>query len=377
MNDQTHSQAPSTTVRELPTTAMDQALTQAITKAELDQAIATAQAMPRSVKAFLSECKSLATLTTQIASECIYALPRREQGVTKMIEGPSARLAEIVAHAWGNCRAGARVVDEGREFITAQGVFHDLEKNVHITYEVRRRITNSAGRRYSADMIAVTGNAACSIALRNAVFKGVPKAFWNDIYLAARQVIAGDAKTLANRRSDALAHFQKIGAPQDLVLNFLGVKGIEDITLDHLTQLIGIANAIKEGEITVEEAFAKPEPQKVQNGTSSTTARAKELLRGGNGNGNGEQKQAEQPPAEQPAQEQPADEQPEQGEQDLGGYVPQFDKDSAIAELRKAKSKTALAKAWKAVCDDYDKSSREIPVDIEAVYRDRRESLEG
>ena len=26
--------------------------------------------------------------------------------------------------------AGARVVDEGAEFITAQGVFHDLERNV-------------------------------------------------------------------------------------------------------------------------------------------------------------------------------------------------------------------------------------------------------
>src|SRR5262245_15578971 len=120
----------------------DQALVQAISKAELDQAITTAHAFPRSVKGFLNECTQLATLDVDVADDCIYAVPRKDQGQTKMIEGPSARLAEIVAHAWGNCRAGARVVDEGREFITAQGVFHDLEKNLHITYEVRRRITN-------------------------------------------------------------------------------------------------------------------------------------------------------------------------------------------------------------------------------------------
>ncbi|MFN8826683.1 MAG: hypothetical protein ACK501_17070, partial [Planctomycetota bacterium] len=45
-----------------------------------------------------------------------------------------------------------------------------------------RRITGKNGRRYSSDMIGVTGNAACSIALRNAVFRGIPRAFWIDIY---------------------------------------------------------------------------------------------------------------------------------------------------------------------------------------------------
>jgi hypothetical protein len=84
------------------------------------------------------------------------------------------------------------------------------------------------------DMISTTGNAACSIALRNAVFKGVPKAFWNDIYEAARKVCMGDAKTLANRRSEALAYFAKLGAPSEKVFATLGVAGIEDVTLEHL-----------------------------------------------------------------------------------------------------------------------------------------------
>ena len=180
-----------------------------------------------------------------------YALPRDG----KTIEGPSARFAEIVASAWGNCRAGARTVDDSGDFVTAQGVFHDLEKNVAITYEVKRRIVDRGGRRFKPDMIGVTANAACSIALRNAILKGVPKAFWTDMYESARKVIMGDARTLANRRAEALAYLQKLGATEAMVLAILGAQGVEDITLENLVTLRGIATAIKDGDTTVEQAF--------------------------------------------------------------------------------------------------------------------------
>lgn len=233
-----------------------------LAKAEIDQQITTAKTYPRSIKRFLDECTQMATLTEQVAAECIYAVPRDG----KTIEGPSARLAEIVASAWGNCRAAARIIDEGPEFITAQGAFHDLERNVAITYEVRRRITGKTGKRFSADMIAVTGNAACSIALRSAVFRGVPKAFWSSTYEAARLAAVGSVQTIANKRATALGFLQKMGATAPMVFAFLGVQGEQDITLDHLATLRGIANALKEGEITIEDAFApkqgdqKPNP---------------------------------------------------------------------------------------------------------------------
>lgn len=239
-----------------------------IAKAELDQQITTARAYPRSLKRFVNECLDMATLNENVAAGCIYALPRDG----KTIEGPSARLAEIVASAWGNCRAGARVVDEGPEFITAQGVFHDLERNVAITYEVRRRITGRDGKRFKADMIGVTGNAACSIALRNAVFKGVPKAFWSDIYEAARRAAVGDIKTLANKRSDALAYVQKMGATPDMVVAALGVGGVEDIGLDELATLKGIITAIRDGETSIEQAFAPKESAPSTGSKPKTTA---------------------------------------------------------------------------------------------------------
>ena len=356
-----NAQANEVTEREIPVSATDQALITAISKAEFDQAVVVAHAHPRSVKSFLDECMELATLNEQIADDCIYALPRKEDGQTKMIEGPSARMAEIVAHSWGNCRIGARVVEEGREFVRAQGIFQDLEKNVHITYEVSRRIVNKYGKRYSADMIGVTGNAASSIALRNAVFKGVPKAFWNPVYEAARKVVAGDQKTLAARRSEALSFLQKQGATKEMVLAALGVKGVEDITLEHLTTLRGIATAIKEGEITVEEAFAPKEQQPAQTRADA----AKEALKSG----------SDQKPAADPKQPSQPKEQAKDPSSDLGGAVPQFDEKTAIAELEKAKTVAALDAARKSVWKDFSDTRRQLPIAVEAKYQELKEAL--
>jgi hypothetical protein len=330
------SQTSEETSREIA--SVDTNLTQLVSKAELDQQITTALANPRSVKKFRAKCLDLATLTEQIADECIFALPRKEGGQTKMIEGPSVRLAEIVAHSWGNCRAAARVVEEGREFITAQGVFHDLETNTCITYEVRRRITGKYGR-YNADMISTTGNAACAIALRNAVFKGVPKAFWNDIYEAARKVTMGDAKTLANRRSEAMAYFQKLGASADKVFATLGVAGIEEVTLEHLAVLVGLKNAIKDGELTIEEAFKPKDSEQTSGGkTPSRAEQAKAALAG----------------------------------QDK---VPHFDLATATAALKEAKTVDVLEAKWKEVVADYANTGRALPIELEAARNDHREAL--
>ena len=234
----------------------EQGMVAILNKSEIDQQIATARRFPRSLKQFRDEAMQMVTLDESIANECIYALPRDG----KTIEGPSARFAEIIASAWGNSRAGARVISDSGEFVTAQGVFHDLERNVAITYEVQRRITNSKGKRYGADMIGVTANAACSIALRNAILKGVPKAFWSSMYDAARQVIMGDIKTLANRRAGAIQNFQRYGVTPEQIFAQLGVAGQEDITLDHLVVLRGLLTALREGDTTPEEAFAHSKP---------------------------------------------------------------------------------------------------------------------
>lgn len=231
-----------------------------ITRAEIDSQISTARAYPRNALKAVADAKKLVTSDESTAEECIYTLKRYDSmsGETKLIEGPSARFAEILAYSWGNSRAEARTIDEGEKFVTAQGMFVDLEKNVGIRYEVRRRITTKSGKRYGDDMIGTTANAACSIALRNAVLKGIPKALWRPIYQAAKEVAIGTLQTLQTRRQAAIEYFtNKMGVDLAQILEALQVESVDGITLDHLATLKGIVTSVKNNEMTIDEAFSR------------------------------------------------------------------------------------------------------------------------
>lgn len=225
-----------------------------VDRAAIDQQITTAKRYPRSITKFLREAEALATLDEETAASCFYSLPRGG----KRIEGPSARLAEIVAYSWGNLRADAEVVEEGKTHVTAMGTMFDLEKNVAIRVQVKRRITNSSGKRYDDDMIGVTGNAAISIAFRNAVFKVVPAALVRRVYEQARLASVGKAGTMESKREAALAWFNKAGVDEDRVLVVLGKKGRDDIDVEDLITLRGMVTALKEGQSTIDEMFPRP-----------------------------------------------------------------------------------------------------------------------
>src|SRR5262249_35250676 len=156
----------------------------------------------------------MATLDEETAASMFYTLPR----AGKKIQGPSIRMAEVVGTCYGNLRYGARIVSTDESFITAQGACHDLEKNIAITYEVRRRITNKKGERYNDDMIQTTGNAAMSIALREAIFRVVPRSLFNNIYEQSKLASIGKAKTMSEQRHAAFDWLKKAGATEPQIL---------------------------------------------------------------------------------------------------------------------------------------------------------------
>lgn len=228
------------------------------TRGEVDIQIATAKKYPRSIKAFRAKALEYATMDEDTAASCFYSLPRGG----KPIEGPSVRLAEIVAAAYGHMRVASRIISEDDRFVVAQAYAWDLENNVAVGFEVRRRITDRRGHKYNDDMIGVTANAAASIALRNAILKVVPMALVRPIYIKAREVAVGDAKTLSARRSEMAAYFSKMGVTEERLFAAIDRAGIEDITLDDLATLKGLATAIRDGDTTVDQAF--PEIKKEQ-----------------------------------------------------------------------------------------------------------------
>lgn len=222
-----------------------------VDRASIDMQIATAKQYPRSVDKALKEALTLATLDEETAGSMFYALPRSG----KTIEGPSARLAEVMAYSWGNLRVDADIVAEDKTTVTAMGTCFDLEKNVAVRVRVKRRITDKHGKRYNEDMIGVTSNAAISIALRNSVFKVVPRAFVDRIYAAARKASIGQGGTMAQKRQKALDLFAKMGVKPEELFKVLSIRGLDDIGEDELVTLRGLLNAIKEGDTTVEMTF--------------------------------------------------------------------------------------------------------------------------
>lgn len=186
--------------------------------------------------------------------------PKKEREAAVMTAcdaGPDAdNIAKIV------CDALNGVAWKDDRQVVALGVAHDLESNVAVSTEVRRRITDKYGKRFSDDMIQVTANAACALAMRNAILKAIPMALAKSVLEAAKKVAVGDAKSLGERRQLMISAFAKIHVTPDQILRHVGKETIEEIGLVEIEDLLGVFTAIKEGESNIEEQFPPVRPVK-------------------------------------------------------------------------------------------------------------------
>lgn len=235
---------------------------QAINASEIDIQVSTAKQYPRSIPDVLNKISTYATMDVETAADCFYVLRRNGSNGSNTVEGLSVRMAEIIAGAWGNLRVQTRIIGNDGKTITAQGICHDLETNVAVSVEVKRRITDKYGKTYSEDMQVVTGNAASAIAFRNAVLKVVPKAVTKRVIEGVKQVALGQSLDLETSRQKMLEYFGKLGVTKEMILDYLNLKKVEEIDKEAVFELRATANAIKEGTTTVQETFIKAANEK-------------------------------------------------------------------------------------------------------------------
>ena len=230
---------------------------QALNKSEVDIQISTAKQYPRRLPEVLNKIETYATMDTETAEDCFYALRRSRGDDNAVIEGTSVRLAEIIAGAWGNMRIQTRIIGNDGRTITVQGLCHDLETNLAVSIEVKRRITDRRGNTFTEDMQVVTGNAASAIAFRNAVLKVVPKAVTKKVINNIKQVALGKSIDLETSRQRMIEYYARIGVTQSQILEYLEIKTAEEIDKEMVFELRSLANAIKEGTTSVNESFKK------------------------------------------------------------------------------------------------------------------------
>lgn len=239
----------------LPVEAQDVQIVQvdAVERANVDSQVATAKRYPRDIRRSINNSVVMATMNQEIAQSCSYALPRGGKPIT----GPSVHLAKIIVSNWGNMRTEAKVVQITDKQVISRGTCWDLETNVASAFEVRRSIIGKNGQRFSDDMITVTGNAANSIAYRNAVFAVIPKAITDRVYYAAQKFITGDlsdSDKLLKVRTGVLNNFKNnYGITEEEVVKMCGKQTVNQIGADEISMLMGTIQALKDGDTTVDE----------------------------------------------------------------------------------------------------------------------------
>lgn len=232
-----------------------------IARAELDVQITTAKAYPRNPQRAMDLAHQLATMDEATAQSCFYCLPRKDKdGNKKEIRGASIRLAEIVANAWGNIHAATRIIENDGRHITAEGIAWDLESNVKMAMQNKVSIRfgekdGKGGYTANADMQTLLSNAASARALRNAIFKVVPKALVDRILEKAMTFAVGDQKTIGNKVNELFDKLTKMGIEKQTILDYYGYQTLNQFTLDDVKSLIGVGVAIKEGHIKIDEVF--------------------------------------------------------------------------------------------------------------------------
>lgn len=181
-----------------------------------------------------------------LAEKAVYAYPRGGQTVS----GPSIRLAEELARAWGNIDFGIRELSQKEGLSEMEAYCWDLETNTmsSIKFTVKHerhtragvtRLTdprdiyeitaNQAGRRLRARIIAVLPPDLVDLALEE----------------CAKTIAGNNSVPIQDRVRKMLSAFSAYGVTKAHIENYLQMK-LENVLPEHIVTLTGIHNALRD-----------------------------------------------------------------------------------------------------------------------------------
>jgi len=226
-------------------------------RAAIDTQVATAKKFPRNLKRVKDNSIAIACMDKATAESCRYAKPVGGKNVT----GPSVHLARIICQQYGNIRVQQRIKQITDRSIIAEAVAFDMETNYAVCVEARRSIIDKNGIRYKESVIETNAMAIIAIAERNAILKVVPKSIIDTVYTEAFTFANGDLSDNAKlivARDKAFEFFKnEYGATEDEVVASLGLKTKDAIKPEHIADLRGFMQALKDREISVDELFKR------------------------------------------------------------------------------------------------------------------------
>jgi hypothetical protein len=240
--------------------------------AEVQAAIMLAKRFPRDqVEAsdrILSSC-----CRPSLAESAVYSYTRGGQEVT----GPSIRLAEAIAQAWGNLQFGIRELAQGGGKSTVEAFAWDVETNTRQVkvFEVPHVRHTKQGAKLLTDprdiyeMVANQG----ARRLRACILGVVP----GDVVDAAVAQCEATLRTKVDVTPDGiralLAAFAEIGVSSEQIAQKIGHK-VDTIVPAEIVRLRKIFRGIKDGYSTAEAEFPRVDGDAPSKGPAAAAASA-------------------------------------------------------------------------------------------------------
>lgn len=245
-----------------PTTLV--AMGHAVLRIENETLAQVAIQRPRDEAKVLGGALKELELVPEEASRAYYEIPYRDTapgGEQKMVKvtGPSIKAATALARRWGNCSATARILGEDADSIELEGVFIDFETSVRFTrphrvskyMKTRRGIVTLDPKRLEAAV-----GAGASKAMRNAILTGLPAYLVAAYDRRAREIAGGKAEAPLDTktRGAIVKAFSEFKVEEKHLAAYLEKPAAEWTGADRAS-LIGVYNAIKDGQTTAAEVF--------------------------------------------------------------------------------------------------------------------------
>jgi hypothetical protein len=209
-----------------------------------------------------------------LANEATYSFPRGGQTVS----GPSIRLAEELARAWGNIDYGIRELSRKDGSSEMEAYAWDLETNTSSSqkFSVRHiRDTRGGGHALTdeRDIYELTANQGAR-RLRARILAILPPDIVEAALTECRKTLAGNnEEPVADRVRKMIGAFAKMGISSAMIEARLG-HSLDAVLPDEIADLQGIYNSLKNGVTKSADWFSGAKPEREASGILDTPAAA-------------------------------------------------------------------------------------------------------
>ena len=223
--------------------------------AEVQSAMVIAKRFPRDEDAardrIIKACKR-----TRLAAQAEYVFPRGKEKVT----GPTIRLAETIAQAWGNIDFGIQEIERREDESICQAYGWDLETNTRRTAnftvsfytKAKGKIERISDPRDISMHIASQG----SRYVRNCILALIPGDVVDDAIDQCRATLKGAEgnKTPKERIAVMLPAFEELGVTKGMIIELLK-HNLESVSEAEIQKLRKIYQSLRQEASNVEDWF--------------------------------------------------------------------------------------------------------------------------